>query len=145
MDLLRAWTAGAAAWLAWAFASALLHLWLFPLGALSIPHLRLPWIACTTLTGYTLVALAAGLALPRSRRARSRRPPSRPPRPARRLVAVWTVPAIGAVLEAAAALSPSPSAANAAALLIAAAMITTGTALGSALSRRIRTRADNRA
>lgn len=86
MNLLRAWAAGAGAWLAWAVASALLHLWRLPLGALDIWHLRLPWLALTTLIGYTLVTLAAGLAHPRTSRGR-------------RLAAVLALPILGAAVE----------------------------------------------
>ncbi|MFD0803896.1 hypothetical protein ACFQZU_21600, partial [Streptomonospora algeriensis] len=84
MDLLRAWAAGAGAWLAWSVVSTLLHLWLLPLGALDTWHLRLPWVALTTLTGYTLVAVATGLAHPRTHRYRC----------GRRGAAVWTLPAV---------------------------------------------------
>ncbi|GAB3454328.1 hypothetical protein GCM10027570_34330 [Streptomonospora sediminis] len=90
MDLVRSWCAGAAVWVAWAAASALLHLWLLPLGALAVPHVRLLWIAATTLTGYTLVALASGLAA-RPRRVRSRE-----------WGAVLPLPVLGAAVEVAA-------------------------------------------
>ncbi|KII00006.1 hypothetical protein LP52_03390 [Streptomonospora alba] len=86
MILLRAWAAGAGAWLAWAVASALLHLWLLPLGALETWHLRLPWLALTTLIGYTLATLAAGLVHPRTGRGR-------------RLAAVLALPILGAAVE----------------------------------------------
>ncbi|QBI53160.1 hypothetical protein [Streptomonospora litoralis] len=129
MDLLRAWTAGAAVWVAWAVASVLLHLWLLPLGALALPHVRLLWATATTLTGYALVALVAGLAHPH---------PHNRTRPVRHWAATWTLPALGAPLEAAAILRGPTSAADAAALLAALAALASGAALGGCAARLVR-------
>ncbi|GAA4934379.1 hypothetical protein GCM10023224_13650 [Streptomonospora halophila] len=134
MDLLRSWTAGAAVWLAWAVASALLHLWLLPLGTLDVPSLRLAWVGLTTLTGYLLVALAAGLAHPRARRADRNR----------RAAAVWALPAFGVPLEGAARIphlthpSNGASAVDWITLGTAVAMIAAGAAAGGALARSLR-------
>ncbi|MBB5997312.1 hypothetical protein [Streptomonospora salina] len=136
MDLVRAWAAGAGVWSAWAVVSTLLHLWLLPLGALDTWHLRVPWVALTTLTGYTLVAFAAG---------RAHRPGTRsgaPVRPGRRAAAVWTLPAAGAALEAGTAFTPGAAPADFAALAVATGALAAGTALGSAADRRLRRRGD---
>ncbi|MBX9389678.1 hypothetical protein ACFPZ0_15255 [Streptomonospora nanhaiensis] len=130
LDLLRAWTVGLTVWTGWAVASAQAHLSWLPPGALADTSTRLNWIACTTLTGYTLVAFAGGLAHPRPHRDRR----------GRRLAAALAVPGLGAAAEVAAhAFAPGgPDPTDAAAAAVALSMLTLGSAAGLRLAAVLR-------